>query len=592
MRLPPFPPAWLLLALAIGARPADAACTLGKIAELPVTMSGLVPLVPAKVNGVDALFIADSGAFFSMVTPAGVTRFGLQPGSLPFGFHLQGVGGSAYVSLASARDFTFAGRPYHHVDFLVGEQGFGHGAAGLLGQNVLGHADVEYDLANGVIRLMAAEGCRDDALSYWTRPNQVYSVIGIDATDPSHSKIAGSARLNGVKINVVFDTGAPLSILSLSAAARAGVRPRDPGVISAGYSGGVGQRSYVETWIAPFARFKLDDEEVQNTRLRIGDTRLGEDIDMLIGADFFLSHRVYVAKSQNKLYFTYNGGPVFRLDASPAAPDAAVADKAPDSAYADVPTDAAGFGRRAAAYAARHDLPHALADIDRAVALDPASAAYLRERGAIRIGAGQADAAMADFDQALKLKPGDVGALLERADLNLARGNLGLARLDLSAADRAAAGDPDARLRIGAVYMRANMAAASIAQYDQGIAAHPKDDRMAAALNGRCWVRAVWNQDLPLALADCNAALKLSPGHPLYLASRGLVRLRLGDYDQAISDYDGALRLTASSPWPLYGRGLARLRKGQAADGEADIRAAAARWPHFADEARARGLTP
>ena len=34
---------------------------------------------------------------------------------------------------------------------------------------------------------------------------------------------------------------------------------------------------------------------------------------MLIGADFFLSHRIYVASSQRKLYFTYNGGPVFNL---------------------------------------------------------------------------------------------------------------------------------------------------------------------------------------------------------------------------------------------------------------------------------------
>jgi tetratricopeptide (TPR) repeat protein len=582
----------LLLTLTVWTRPAEAACTLGKIAELPVTMSGLVPLVPAKVNGVDALFIADSGAFFSMLAPAGVSRFGLQPGSLPFGFHLQGVGGDAYVSLASARDFAFAGRPYHHVEFLVGEQGFGHGAAGLLGQNVLGHADVEYDLANGVIRLMAAEGCRDAALSYWIKPNQAYSVIGIEATDPHNSKIAGSATLNGVRIRVVFDTGSPLSILSLSAAARAGVHPRDPGVISAGYTGGVGQRSYLETWIAPFARFKLGDEEVQNTRLRIGDTRLGESIDMLIGADFFLSHRVYVAKSQNKLYFTYNGGPVFRLDAAPAQQAPAAADKAPSSAYADVPTDAAGFARRAAAYAARHDLTHALADIDQAVALDPASAAYLRERGAIRIGAGQADAAMADFDQALKLKPGDVGALLERADLNLARRNPGQARLDLAAADRAAASDPDARLRIGVVYMRADLPTAAIAEYDQWIAAHPKDDRMAAALNERCWTRAVWNQDLPLALTDCNAALRLSPGNPAYLDSRGLVRLRLGDYDKAIADYDGALRLITDSPWTFYGRGLAQLRKGRTAEGGADLKTVAARWPHFAEEAKARGLTP
>ena len=27
-------------------------------------------------------------------------------------------------------------------------------------------------------------------------------------------------------------------------------------------------------------------------------------VDMLIGPDFFLSHRIYVASSQHKLYFT------------------------------------------------------------------------------------------------------------------------------------------------------------------------------------------------------------------------------------------------------------------------------------------------
>jgi len=43
---------------------------------------------------------------------------------------------------------------------------------------------------------------------------------------------------------------------------------------------------------------------------------------MLLGADFFQSHRIYVANSQRQMFFTYNGGPVFGLPASqsPAAP--------------------------------------------------------------------------------------------------------------------------------------------------------------------------------------------------------------------------------------------------------------------------------
>ena len=42
-----------------------------------------------------------------------------------------------------------------------------------------------------------------------------------------------------------------------------------------------------------------------------------ENADMLLGADFFLSHHVLVSNSQQKIYFTYNGGPVFMLNVKP-----------------------------------------------------------------------------------------------------------------------------------------------------------------------------------------------------------------------------------------------------------------------------------
>ena len=101
-------------------------------------------------------------------------------------------------------------------------------------------------------------------------------------------------------------------MLTLDAAKRAGVTPESAGVVAAGTAyGGWGTR-LVKTWIAPFPSFRIGEEEIRNTHLRIGALNLG-DTDMLVGADFFLSHRVYVANSQAKLYFTYNGGPVFDL---------------------------------------------------------------------------------------------------------------------------------------------------------------------------------------------------------------------------------------------------------------------------------------
>ncbi|MGU3391352.1 hypothetical protein [Sphingomonas sp. M1A8_2b] len=81
------------------------------------------------------------------------------------------------------------------------------------------------------------------------------------------------------------------------------------------------------------------------------------------------------------------------------------------------------------------------------------------------------------------------------------------------------------------------MPAAALASYDQWLRAHPQDATRAAAFNGRCWARGQLNRELGQALSDCNAALKLTPGNPAYLDSRGLIRLRRGEFDAALLDY-------------------------------------------------------
>lgn len=76
----------VLAAFAIlGANPAAAAegCVLGKVADLPVTMMGLRPTVKAKINGVEASFLFDSGAFFSALTPGAVNAFHLKTRDVP-----------------------------------------------------------------------------------------------------------------------------------------------------------------------------------------------------------------------------------------------------------------------------------------------------------------------------------------------------------------------------------------------------------------------------------------------------------------------------------------------------------------------------
>lgn len=580
---------------------ASAGCKLAKIADLPVTMSDMKPMITAKINGMDASFVADSGAFYSMLSPASAAEFKLKTYPVPLGLRVAGIGGEASVAAATVKTFMLAGVPISNVEFLVGGGEVGGDGVGVLGQNVFRIGDVEYDLANGAIRLMQEDHCGNANFAYWVAgTSQAYSVMDIQWTSPQSPHTAGVALVNGVKIRVMFDTGASTSYLSRRAAERAGIKIDAPGVVDEGNSRGIG-RDNVKTWIAPVADFKLGGEEIRNTRLRIAESLI-DSTDMLIGADFFLSHRIYVASKQRKLFFTYNGGPVFNLASTPSPSSSgsmassASAERPPADAAPDVPKDAGQFSRRGTAFAAHRDFDRAIADLTRACELAPEEADYFYERGMVRWKKEQLLLAAADFGRAIELKPNHVAAHLARAQLRLTGREVSQAIEDLEAADLAVAKEADVRLRIASAYVRADLWAPAIAQLDLWIAAHAADARMAGALNERCRMRAFSGVDLSKALKDCDCALglavKADANRAKYLDSRGLVWLRLGNFEKSIADYDASLRSNPKDPWALYGRGVAQLRRGKASAGRADLVAATAVSPQIADAFEKRGIHP
>lgn len=578
---------------------ATAVCKLSRLLDLPVTMTDMKPIVTAKINGEDARFMADSGAFYSMLTPASAAEFKLKTHPAPMQLHVVGLGGEASISVATVKEFTLAGVAIPNVDFLVGGGEVGGDSVGVLGQNVLRIGDVEYDFAKGLIRLMREDDCGKANLAYWADPSTAVSVMEIQWTSPQTPHTTGTAFVNGTKIRVAFDTGASTSFLSLQAAQRAGISVDGPGARYAGTSRGIG-RGTVKTWIVPVADFKLGDEEIRNTHLRVGESGL-DLADMLIGADFFLSHHVYVSSKHAKLFFTYNGGPVFNLTVSPAAvaqPEpAAPADAAAQAAPgAGEPKDAAEFSRRGAALAARREYAAAIADLSRACELAPEEPDYFYERGVAHAENKQPVAALSDFDQAIKLKPDHVPALVARADIRHAGGDAPHAIEDLDRADRVASKEADARLRMAIGYLNMDRLAQARGQLDLWIAAHKADARLGSALNERCWVRTLLGEELPQALDDCNAALNLIDKKAVesarYFDARGLVRLRLGDYPKSLVDYDASLGLMPGNAWALFGKGVDEMRLGKKSEGEADMASARVIWPGIADAFEKHGIHP
>ncbi|MCU6454578.1 aspartyl protease family protein [Sphingomonas sp. A2-49] len=576
------------LALGIGAllvpTAASAKCDVAQLVELKVTMIGEKPMVDIGINGQTRRFVADSGAFFSTISPGSARELGLSLSSLPAGFQIRGIGGGADASLATVREVTLAGVPLRNIPFIVGGSEVGPGT-GLLGQNVLGLGDVEYDLEHAAIRLMRPKGCGDANLAYWSGTRPV-SVIPVEPRDAHQPHTIGTILLNGKKIRAVFDTGAGTTVLSLSAAARAGVTPDTPGVTAAGYSRGLGHR-VVRTWLAPFDDMTIGGEQIRRTRLLIGDLGV-PGVDMLIGADFFLSHRIYVSNTAHKMFFTYDGGPVFNITPSHAvdATGATLALPVDDAG----PTDAAGLARRGMAFAARHQLKEADADLSRAIALAPAEGHAYYQRATVRLQERQAGSAHDDLDTAIRLAPEDAEARILRARMRLAVHDRPSATEDIDVADRVLPAASDLRLELGSLLGEIDAFDRAIAQFDGWIHAHPDDSRRPVAQNDRAWVRALGNRELPAALSDVDAAIRQRRDNANFLDTRGLVHLRLGQYDKAVADYTACLAAQPRSAWSLYGRGLAERHLGQTAAAEADVAAALKIAVHIDERFRALGI--
>jgi len=305
---------------------AQGACRL-VTADVPVTMDGLQPLVAAKIAGKPVKLLLDSGAFGSSLTASFARQEKLASlTAKPIGSLVpssastitSGVKGhETDTGIVIAPTFEFGGSVFPNVKFLT-IRDLGGGVDGLVGQNLLKTSDDEYDFKNGLLRLVRPQDCETAELAYWVKPGMTYSVIPLDGEARTNSHNVALITVNGQTMRAYFDTGAGSSFITAHAAAKAGVRTSDPGVTPAGVSHGLD--GDIRTWVGAFSSIKIGDEEIKNAKLTIGES-IANDFDVLIGADFFLAHHVYVANSQGKLYFSYGGGPVFRTFA-PAQPTA------------------------------------------------------------------------------------------------------------------------------------------------------------------------------------------------------------------------------------------------------------------------------
>lgn len=585
----------VMLVLCSLAPPATAKCTINMMARLPVTMDRLRATVPVEVNGKATTFWLDSGAFFSLMPKAEAAALGLQTTSLPPGFYITGIGGDATAQLATIKSFKIVGQELKNLQFLVGGSDLG---AAVIGQNILAIYDTEYDLANGHVNLIKTKDCHDVNLAYWAEGKAVGMADLIKPDNELSKHIYAKGTVNGKPVKLMFDTGAPATTLTSTAAARLGIDLSGPGVVESERTSGIGTK-FRRTWIVTLKSFEVGGEEIRNTPIRVRDDKGDDHVeDVLVGADFFLSHRLYVSPTYGHMFLTYNGGPIFSLTTDGeigARKTRTEGDWA--TGATEIPKDAAGFARRASGFAARRDWKAAVADYDEAIKLEAGKAEYWLGRADARERVGDALGARADFDKAIALTPNNPDLVIRRGFLRLREGDEKGALAD---AEAALAGYHEGsldRLAVVELFDRLRRADRVLALIDPIIALHKNDNELGNLLNTRCYSRALANIQLPAALADCTAAIKRLGPVPAVVDSRAMVKLRMGDLTGALADYDDVLAKAPKQAASLYMRGWTRRANakedaGQLKLAEADFAAAKAIDADIADQFKPYGFAP
>jgi hypothetical protein len=307
---------------------AKGGCRLVKIGELSVSTARNEPLAAVSINGHAARMLVDTGADKSTLWRPALESMGLH--SLGTDARTYGVNGADEVDIFTVRDFALGGYVVHDIRLYV----TGRGArpfAGLLGDDFLSKLDVEFDLSSQTIRLFTPKDCPGDEVVYWA---QAYSMVPLVHPIGSGQWPLVKVLLNGHEAVALLDSGSMVSGVKSDVVRRSGMEPESaptPGQPLVGIAGKPLQSS-----VAVFPTLTIGQEQIQNARLRVADlfrrnreTQTGSYIpqdliyepDLLIGADFFLARRIYIARSQGKVYFTYQGGPIFQAEPpAPAAP--------------------------------------------------------------------------------------------------------------------------------------------------------------------------------------------------------------------------------------------------------------------------------
>ena len=560
-------------------------CKMVQLADLPVRVVGHRLIVDGAINGQKIGVMLDTGSVFTLISRPAATKLGLS--RYKSRYRLFGVGGETDVEGALVDEFRIGqAKATGRRMFVAGEHELGDDVAVLLGEDFFHKIDVEFDLPHNTVRLFQPMDCGNKSLAYWATNADVVEIEEVDEASP---KIVFTVQIGGQPVRAELDSGAGASVLDKPEAERLGVN----GITPLGTRGGLGEKS-IDVGVVPLPSLVIGNEAIKDTKIEVADISKGMRFaptgglvtakvegtaSMLLGADFLRSHRVLVAHSQRRLYFTYVGGPVFQPGEPARAPTALNPEGARtrdlDRAIAEFeeairidPQNAKAFLGRGMVWYQKKEYDRAMADYDAAITINPQYASAFDNRGRVWLDRGAFDRAIDDFDSAIRIDPQNAWAFGNRGVARIKKGQLELGIGDLT---RAIELDPKfarAYVTRGDAKRRTGDPVGAIADYSHAIETDPK---LALAYNQLAWVLATSERsavrDGPRAIELALKACELSQWkNPTSIDTLAAAYARAGNFGDAIrwqrkamensglsSDRDAAARLRLyeeGKAWP------------------------------------------
>ncbi len=299
-------------ALGVGsmaAMAAESSCHYTEQATLPFTNHGALSLVDGQVNDRQVSMLLSTIAIRTALVRAEADRQQLTLSRAP-----RVAGGESYT--AFVKRLAFGTGQLVRANIEVDDVKENANYAAVIGSDVLSQSDLDLALRDKQAKLFHAEGCQDKALAYW---DSKALDIPMESAGKHDLRQIFFVEVNGQKLRATISTTSAHSTISQEVAERLGVTPQ-PSAVAPADGGAEHAGSKPGRKTATFDSFAIGDETIEHPHFVVIDRHVPQYFgwttlaDVVLGRDFLNAHHVLLAVSQQRLYYSYLGGPVFQAE--------------------------------------------------------------------------------------------------------------------------------------------------------------------------------------------------------------------------------------------------------------------------------------